>query len=1206
MFDYDDYLSSESDESMPPSSIYDRPSVQHVETSIPSATSKTAIPTPTSNGKRRNRKACFVCKSLDHLMKDCDYHDKKMALPTDQDKQTVVTKTNSPPRRHITRSPSPKANNFPPKVTAAKAPMINVAREIQVRKMSYLSDFEELNGGYVAFGGNPKGGKISGKDTSQLPNDPNMLELEDITYSDEEDDVGAEADFNNLETSITVSPIPTTRVHKDHLMTQIIGDLSSATQTRSMTRVAKDQGGPLQINNDDFHTCMFACFLSQEEFKMVHQALQDPSWIEAMQEELLQFKMKKVWVLVDLLHGKRAIAMIEAIRLFLDYASFMGFMVYQMDVKSASLYGTIEEEVYVCQPPGFKDPDYPDKVYKVIYVDDIIFGLTNKDLCKAFEKLMKDKFQMSLMGEHIFFLGLQVKQKKDGIFISQDKYVAEILRKFRLTDGKSASTPIDTGKPLLKDTDGEDIDMHIYRSMIGSLMYLTSSRLDIMFVVCACAHFQVTPKASHLHAVKRVFRYLKGKPHLGLWYPKDSPFDLVAYSDSDYAGASLDRKSTTGGCQFLGSRLISWQCKKQTVLATSSTEAEYIAAASCCAQVLWIQNQLLDYGIKRYINTKPNHEQIHYCLKNPPYEYTWADKVVPVSEGSPETTTERLFMRTLLQKGFITKRQLLEHLNKMALSKDGTVHLLSFDELPQMASDHVSSDPATECQRMALEHDSLSPGPQCQENVTQADDTVTMSNELDLLFSPMFDELLNGSSKVVSKSFAVSTADAPNQRQQHTTPLNTHTTPAPTCQVPTQVPSVASPENMNQAEMVEEYAQVENDEFINIFFDFEESFAPIALLEAVRLFITYAAHKSFTVYQMDVKTAFLYGPLNEEVIPQSEHNKLLPGTEERMDISRKSFRQDKEIEKIMALISISFKKIYKPTNNNLRTSSNTSRANQDNSPRINRGTGYNNQRLGNVVGARETVEQADWRDDTDDASDDQELKAHYMYMAKLQEVTPDAADNSGPIYDTEPLQKVSTNDNYNVFAIVSKHPEQSKSVHDSYPSEQIDQSDDDDDLANERDLFASLIEKLKCEIDESKNRNKFLETSNKVLVDKLKGEIKDFKTKNKNLESSNNHFKEANNELSKTNELMYNDLKKFQSELDRKNDVKYASNVEIDCAKAKGDLLSYKMEFEKSYNVYTQKINDLNQTISDMKKELFAHQETISILSQAKEAQIKL
>ncbi|GJZ06942.1 putative ribonuclease H-like domain-containing protein [Tanacetum coccineum] len=317
---------------------------------------------------------------------------------------------------------------------------------------------------------------------------------------------------------------------------------------------------------------------------------------------------------------------IEAIRLFLAYASCMGFMVYQMDIKSDFLYGRIEDEVYVCQPPGFEDPDYPDKVYKVVkalyglhqasrawyetlakylldnrfhkgktdqtlfikkqkgdillvqvYVDDIIFGSTKKELCTEFEKLMHDKFQMSSMGELTFFLGLQVKQKEDGIFISQDKYVADILRKFSFTDVRTTSTPMDTEKPLLKDSDGDDVDVHLYRSMIGSLMYLTSSRLDIMFAVCACARFQVTPKVSHLHAVKRIFRYLKGQPKLGLWYPRDSSFDLVAYSDSDYAGASLDRKSTTGGCQFLGCRLISWQCKKQTVVATSSTEAEYVA-----------------------------------------------------------------------------------------------------------------------------------------------------------------------------------------------------------------------------------------------------------------------------------------------------------------------------------------------------------------------------------------------------------------------------------------------------------------------------------------------------------------------------------------------------------------------------------------------------------------------------------------------------
>nr|GEW43345.1 hypothetical protein [Tanacetum cinerariifolium] len=480
--------------------------------------------------------------------------------------------------------------------------------------------------------------KSSYVDLSQYLDDPNMPALEDIAYSDDEEDVGAEADFSNLETNITVSPIPTTRVHKDHHVSQIIGDLSSAPLTRSMTRIVQDQGGLNQINNKDFHTCMFACFLSQEEPNRVHQALKDPSWIEAMQEELIQFKIQKVWVLVDLPKGKRAIgskwvfrnkkdergivvrnkarlvaqghtqeegidyeevfaplARIEAIRLFLAYAFFMGFMaLYGLHQAPRAWYetlanyllengfqrGKIDQTLFIKRQKG-------DILLVRVYVDDIIFGSTNKELCKAFEKLIKDKFQMSSM------------------------------------DGKSASTPIDTEKPLLKDPDGEDVDVHTYISMISLLMCLTSSRPDIMFAVCACAHFQVTLKVSHLHAVNRIFRYLKGKPHLGLWFPKDSPFNLVAYSDSDYAGASLDRKSTIGGCQFLGCRLISWQCKKQTVVTTSSTEAEYVAAASCCAQVLWIQNQLLDYGRKVIITEDIVRQALHLddansvdCLPN--------------------------------------------------------------------------------------------------------------------------------------------------------------------------------------------------------------------------------------------------------------------------------------------------------------------------------------------------------------------------------------------------------------------------------------------------------------------------------------------------------------------------------------------------------------------------------------------------------------
>ncbi|GJY50482.1 putative ribonuclease H-like domain-containing protein, partial [Tanacetum coccineum] len=446
---------------------------------------------------------------------------------------------------------------------------------------------------------------------------------EDTQVEDQEIELG------NIPQSYAVPTTPHTRIHKDHPTEHVIGDVQSSVQTRRMKTSYSEQGFLSAIyegkSHQDLHTCLFACFLSQEEPKRVSKALSDPAWVEAMQDELLQFKLQKVWILVDLPKGHRVIghtqeggidydevfapvARIEAIRMFLAYASYMGFMVYQMDVKSDFLYGQIEEEVYVCQLPGFEDPDHPDKVYKghvllvQIYVDDIIFGSTKKELCDEFEKLIKDKFQMSSMGGLTFFLGLQAQQKKKGIFISQDKYVHEILRKYNYIDVKSASTLTYLEKPLVQDGDAAEVDEHLYRSMIGSLMYLTTSRPDIMFAVCACARFQVSPKTSHLLAVKRIFRYLKGKPSLGLWYSKDSPLELVAYTDSDYAGATQDRKSTTGGCQFLGNRLISWQCKKQTVVATSTTEAEYVAAASCCGQVLWIQNQLLDYGYN-FMNT---------------------------------------------------------------------------------------------------------------------------------------------------------------------------------------------------------------------------------------------------------------------------------------------------------------------------------------------------------------------------------------------------------------------------------------------------------------------------------------------------------------------------------------------------------------------------------------------------------------------------
>ncbi|GJS37458.1 putative ribonuclease H-like domain-containing protein [Tanacetum coccineum] len=392
-----------------------------------------------------------------------------------------------------------------------------------------------------------------------LPTDPSyahylegycdLLNTGSFKFAYDDEDKGTEANLNNLETTMNVSPIPATRIHKDHPKDHIIGYINSATQTRRMTKI----------------------ILKNKANKV-------------MQEELIQFKLQKVWTLVDLPNGKRAIgtkwvfrnnkyergivvrnkarlvaqgytqeegidydevfapvARIEAIRLFFAYASFMGFIVYQMDVKSAFLYGTIKEEVYVCQPLGFEDPQFPDKVYKV---EKALYGLHQAP--RAWYEtlstyLLENRFRRGTIDKTLF-----IKKDKGDILLVQ-VYVDDII--FGSTKKK----------------------------MMESSSAKTTSRPDIMFVVCACTRFQVTPKVSHLHAVKRIFRYLKGQPKLGLWYPRDSPFDLEAFSDSDYAGASLDRKSTTG--------------------------AEYVVAANCCGQVLWIQNQMLDYGFN-FMNTK--------------------------------------------------------------------------------------------------------------------------------------------------------------------------------------------------------------------------------------------------------------------------------------------------------------------------------------------------------------------------------------------------------------------------------------------------------------------------------------------------------------------------------------------------------------------------------------------------------------------------
>ena len=468
--------------------------------------------------------------------------------------------------------------------------------------------------------------------------------------------------------------LPRQRVwSRDHPVEQIIGDPDTGVQTRRATQ----------------NECNFAGFLSQIEPKKVEEALSDPDWVSAMQEELNQFERQKVWKLVPRPKGKSIIgtrwvfrnkldedgivtrnkarlvakgysqeegidydetyapvARLEAIRMFLAFAAHSNFKVYQMDVKSAFLNGDLEEEVYVEQPPGFEDKEFEDFVYFLfkalyglkqaprtwydtlskfllengftrgiidktlfhkkhkddiilvqVYVDDIIFGSTNDLLCERFAKLMQSKYEMSMMGELSFFLGLQVIQKPDGIFICQSKYIKDLLKKYGMEEASPAKTPMPTAVKLDQDKSGKSVDITKYRGMIGSLLYLTASRPDIMFATCLCARFQADPKESHLIAVKRIFRYLKGTPNLGIWYPKDTGFDLIGYTDSDFAGCKIDRKSTSGSCQFLGRRLVSWYSKKQHSMSTSTAEAEYIAAGSCCAQILWMRNQLQDYGL---------------------------------------------------------------------------------------------------------------------------------------------------------------------------------------------------------------------------------------------------------------------------------------------------------------------------------------------------------------------------------------------------------------------------------------------------------------------------------------------------------------------------------------------------------------------------------------------------------------------------------
>ena len=462
---------------------------------------------------------------------------------------------------------------------------------------------------------------------------------------------------------------------KDHPIEQVIGEPSRPVQTRRQLATDSDM-------------CIYICSISLIEPKNIREAMADNAWIEAMQEELHQYQIHDSWELVkrpldkliidlkwlwknkkdeemtvvrnkarlvakgfrqeegiDFEESFAPVARLEAVRIFLAYAAHKNITVYQMDIKTAFLNGTLKEEVYVSQPEGFVDKEHPDYVYKLkkaiyglkqaprawydelssfllennftkgtvdstlftrkykndilivqIYVDDIIFGSTNPNHSKHFANLMKSKFEMSMMGELKFFLGLQIHQSPRGIFINQAKYTIEILKKHGMENCDSVGTPMATSPKIGADLHGKPIDPKIYRSMIGSLMYLTASRPDIQFAVCLLARFQARPTELHLKEVKRIFRYLRRTINMGLWYPKDSEFKLTAFSDADHAGDQVTAKSTSGSAQFLGEKLVSWSSRKQDCTALSTAEAEYVSLSACCAQVLWMRTQLTDYG----------------------------------------------------------------------------------------------------------------------------------------------------------------------------------------------------------------------------------------------------------------------------------------------------------------------------------------------------------------------------------------------------------------------------------------------------------------------------------------------------------------------------------------------------------------------------------------------------------------------------------
>nr|GEW18025.1 retrovirus-related Pol polyprotein from transposon TNT 1-94 [Tanacetum cinerariifolium] len=666
---------------------------------------------------------------------------------------------------------------------------------------------------------------------------------------------------------------------KDYPLEQVIGNPSQSVRTRR------------QLESDG-KMCMFALTVSRTEPKNIKEDMADSAWIESMQEELHQFDRLDVWELVDrppctdvinlkwlwknkhdedntiIRNKSRLVAKGYAQKEGVDFEESFA----PMDVKTSFLYGPLKEEVYVNQPDGFVDPYHPDKVYRLkkalyglkqaprawydelsnfliskgfskgsvdptlfitkhrgdillmqIYVDDIIFGSTNLNLSKRFEKLMHIKFEMSMMGELKFLLGIQIHQSPHGIFINQAKYAQEILIKHGMTSCDSVGTPMAT-KHLDADMSETSVDQTKYHSMVGALMYLTASIPYIMHATCYCARYQVKPTEKHLTVVKRIFRYLKDTIHMGLWYSKDTSFDLTAFLDSDHAGCLDYCKSTSGGIQSLGGdKLASWSSKKQDSLVPQRQKASDYDNPDPVPQRQDVYSSA-DVDV-------PSQKELD-MLFGPLY-----NKIL--NAGSNPSTNIQSTSAPLTHTNVHAEENNNDQANEGEHVQDDEFtnpFYAPTQEVAESSSHNIVQTRRQLATDLEMCMYALTVSTTEPKNIKEAmaDSTwmEAMQEELHQFDRLHVWELVD---KPFSKSIIKLKWLWKNKKDEDQIVIR------------------------NKARLVAKgYAQEER-------IDFEESFAPVARLEAVRIFIAYAAHKSFLVFQMDVKTEFLNGPLKEEV-----------------------------------------------------------------------------------------------------------------------------------------------------------------------------------------------------------------------------------------------------------------------------------------------------------------------------------------------------